>query len=82
MNENTKKMLCALQFTHNPMTRAHAVLLLMGASVGTAQGQRPARELATTGVYGGFLQVVMTGDIEAARAKADSINLEALDNMK
>jgi hypothetical protein len=34
------------------------------------------------GVYGGFLEVVMTGDIEASRAKADSINLEALDKMK
>jgi hypothetical protein len=82
MNDNTKRMLMALQFTQNPMTRAHAVLLLMGASVGTAQGQRPARELATSGLYGGFLQTVMTGDIEASRAKADPINLEALDKMK
>lgn len=82
MNDNTKKMLMALQFTHNPMTRAHAVLCLMGATVGSAQGPRPARELAALGLYGGFLQTVMTGDIEASRAKADEINKQALDKMK
>jgi hypothetical protein len=82
MNDNTRRMLMALQFTHNPMTRAHAVLCLMGAMGQSAQGPRPARELATLGLYGGFLQTVMTGDIEASRAKADTINLEALDRMK
>ena len=80
MKENAKKMLEAIRdFGCNHETREMAIAVLEARRLPFDANGLGAEELATKGILGGFIQAVMTGDIEWARCKADSLNRLALD---
>lgn len=79
MTHDTTIMLDALAKSANPVTAEHAKAILLGREVPMGEHYYSAEELATKGILGGFIQAVMTGDIEWARCKADSLNRLALD---
>lgn len=78
MTKNTKLMLEALRKSPNPNTREHAIDILENRVTPFNTLGKTHEELATEGIYGGFLQAVMTGDIHESLVRADQPNTFAL----
>ena len=76
LKKTTILMLEALRHSSNQNTREHAIDILEDRPV--AFSTTKAHILASEGILGGFLQVVMSGDIKEALGRADHLNQWAL----